>query len=54
MGWRRKTHMHLGYNIALDNTAYVHIESMYNVTILLAVTVQEASWQKRQRHRSSR
>ena len=38
--------MHLGYDIALDNTPYVHIESRYNVTDLLTVTDQEASWQK--------
>jgi len=48
MGWRRKTHMHLGYDIALDNTPHVHIESIYNVTYLFVVTVQETSWQKRQ------
>jgi len=28
LGWGRKTHVHLDYDIALDNIALVHIESI--------------------------
>lgn len=45
LGWGRKTHVHLDYDITLDNSATVHIKSMSNVTYLFAVTTQKgASW----------
>jgi len=43
-----KTHLQLGYDFSLDNIAFVDIKSIYNVTYVFVVTVQEASWQKRQ------
>lgn len=39
LGRRRKTHMQLGYDLMLDSSACVDVESICNATFLLIVTI---------------